>query len=149
MRAVVQRVNRAEVSIDGRQTAQIQKGLVVLLGVAKEDSEEDVKYLSDKIVNLRIFADSDKNMNISGLDIGAEILVVSQFTLYGDSKKGKRPDFTCAAEPKKAEELYNCFVNSLRQYPLKVQTGTFAAMMVVSLDNDGPVTLILESKRGT
>ncbi len=147
MLAVVQRVTEADVSIDKEKIAWINKGLVIFLGVGKSDTSEDIKYLADKIVNLRIFSDSDKNMNLSSLDVDAELLVVSQFTLYGDCLKGKRPDFTRAAGREKAEQLYNEFVNKIKEYPLKVATGKFAAMMNVGIHNDGPVTLIVQSKK--
>lgn len=147
MRAVVQRVTKAGVSINKEKIAQINKGLVILLGVGKSDTTEDAKHLADKIVNLRIFPDDKQNMNLSGLDIGAELLVVSQFTLYGDCRNGKRPDFTQAAPGKIAKELYDVFVKILKEkYPLKVATGQFGAMMEVTIYNDGPVTLILDSK---
>lgn len=147
MLAVVQRVTEADVSIDKEKIAWINKGLVILLGVGKLDTREDAKYLADKIINLRIFSDNDKNMNLSSLDVGAQLLVVSQFTLYGDCRKGKRPDFTRAAGARKAEELYNEFIDILKQYPLKVACGKFAAMMNVRIHNDGPVTLIVKSKK--
>ncbi|MFH1238592.1 MAG: D-aminoacyl-tRNA deacylase [bacterium] len=148
MRAVVQRVTKAGVSINQEIIAGINKGLVILLGVGKSDTVEDACYLADKIVNLRMFPDGQQNMNLSGLDVGAELLVVSQFTLYGDCRQGKRPDFTRAAPGKIAEELYDEFIKILKgKYPLKIAAGRFGAMMEVSLDNDGPVTLIVESKK--
>ena len=145
MRAVVQRVNRGSVAIDGKTIAEIGKGLVILLGVGKEDSEKDAKYLADKIVNLRVFEDNDGKMNQSVTDICGELLVVSQFTLYGDCRKGRRPSFTDSAPPVMAENLYNYFVGLLRMNFSTVQTGSFQAYMEVQIHNDGPVTLILDT----
>ena len=148
MIAVVQRVASAGVSVDDHTVGEIEKGLVVFLGVAGGDEEKDADYLSDKIVNLRIFEDSNGKMNLSLLDISGEMLVVSQFTLLADCRKGRRPSFVGAAGPEQADELYEYFVKSARGHVRKVATGQFRAMMKVSLVNDGPVTIILDSTRG-
>ncbi len=145
MRAVVQRVSKGSVTVEGRETGSIEKGFVVLIGISGDDGREDVEYLADKIVNLRVFEDSDGKMNLSLKDVGGNLLVISQFTLYGDCRKGRRPSFTGAAPPDMAEELYNEFVNSCRQKDVRVETGQFQAHMEVELINDGPVTLIIES----
>ncbi|MBU1397481.1 MAG: D-tyrosyl-tRNA(Tyr) deacylase [Proteobacteria bacterium] len=145
MRAVVQRVKESSVSVDGKIIGKIGAGLLVLIGIAKKDTISDIDFIADKILNLRIFEDENKKMNMSVLDIGGEILVVSQFTLLGDCRKGRRPSFIDAAEPEKANELYEKFVEKIRGRGVKVKTGIFRAMMDVSLVNDGPVTLIVES----
>ncbi|MBU1571080.1 MAG: D-tyrosyl-tRNA(Tyr) deacylase [Proteobacteria bacterium] len=145
MRAVVQRVKESSVSVDGKIIGKIGAGLLVLIGIAKKDTISDIDFIADKILNLRIFEDENKKMNRSVLDIGGEILVVSQFTLLGDCRKGRRPSFIDAAEPEKANELYEKFVEKIRGRGVKVKTGIFRAMMDVSLVNDGPVTLIVES----
>ena len=145
MRAVVQRVKQSSVKADGETVGRIGKGLLVLLGVAKGDGVEDVKYLANKIINLRIFEDEDGKMNKSVLETGGELLAVSQFTLLADCRKGRRPSFIAAAEPEKATELYEKFVEQVRAEGVAVQTGRFRAMMEVSLINDGPVTIIVES----
>lgn len=147
MRAVVQRAARGKVTADGQVTGEIGRGLVVLLGVGHEDNEKDVGYLADKIINLRIFEDENDKMNISLLDIKGELLVVSQFTLYGDCRKGKRPGFDKAARPETAEKLYLQFVERCRSMGVKTETGKFQAMMQVELQNDGPVTLLIDSKK--
>ena len=147
MRAVVQRVSRAKVTVNGKVEGEIARGLLVLLGVAGRDSETDADHLVEKIVNLRIFADSDDKMNLSLLDIGGEMLVVSQFTLYGDTRRGRRPSFIDAAQPDKANQLYEYFVEKLRVDVGRVETGRFQAMMDVELTNVGPVTLILDSAK--
>jgi D-tyrosyl-tRNA(Tyr) deacylase len=147
MRAVVQRVSRVRVTVDGEITGEIGRGLVVLLGVAGRDSEKDAEYLVEKIINLRIFQDADDKMNLSLLDIKGELLVVSQFTLYGDTRRGRRPSFIDAAPPNKANQLYEYFVAKAREQVEKVGTGRFQAMMDVDLVNDGPVTIMLDSEK--
>lgn len=146
MRAVIQRVKSSSVTVGDETVGKIDSGLLVLLGVAKPDQTADADFLAEKIVNLRIFEDEQGKMNRSLIDIGGEMLVVSQFTLLGDCRKGRRPSFTEAAGPDKANELYEYFVAQVRKTGLTVATGRFRAMMEVSLINDGPVTLILESK---
>ena len=145
MRALLQRVSHASVSIDGRQTAKTGPGLLVLLGISKDDTQEDAAYLVEKTVNLRIFADDESRFNKSALDVGAEFLVVSQFTLYADTRKGRRPDFNQAAAPEPAEGLYAYVVELFRSRGLKVETGRFGEYMQVELVNDGPVTIMLDS----
>lgn len=147
MRAVVQRVLKAVVNVDGESVGRIGQGILVLLGVGREDTEKDIGYLAEKVVNLRIFEDENGKMNISLLDIKGELLVVSQFTLYGDCRSGKRPGYDKAARPEAAKELYESFVECCKSYGLKVETGVFQAMMQVELQNDGPVTLLLDSKK--
>jgi len=146
MRAVVQRVSQASVSIEGKIVGEIGKGLVVLLGVKNGDTEDDAKYLADKCLNLRIFADEQSKFNRSALDIQGEILVVSQFTLYGDTRKGRRPSFVDAAPPEVSNPLYESFISYLKPSGLKIASGEFGAMMLVEIYNDGPVTVIIESK---
>ena len=145
MRAVLQRVERASVDVDGVTVGAIGAGLLVLLGVAKGDSQGQADYLAEKILNLRIFSDDDGKMNRSVHDVGGGILVVSQFTLYGDCRKGRRPGFDNAAPPDLAKSLYEYFVERLRVANLKVETGIFQASMKVSLVNNGPVTFVLDS----
>ena len=145
MRAVVQRVKEAWVTIDGRVVGKIAHGLLVLLGVREGDTEEDGRYLAEKISNLRVFSDDQGKMNLSVRETGGEILAVSQFTLYGDCRKGRRPSFSSAAHPDVANQLYLDFVNILRNQGLRVETGVFQAHMEVGLVNDGPVTLIVSS----
>lgn len=147
MRAVIQRVKNASVVVDGDTIAQINKGLLVLLGVTHEDTSKDVDYILDKTIGLRIFEDENDKMNLSLTDIGGELLVVSQFTLYGDCRKGKRPSFTNAAKPELATKLYEEFIQKAKDKEITVQTGEFGADMKVSLLNDGPVTIVLESDR--
>lgn len=144
MKCVVQRVSRAGVSFTNKYFS-IGRGLVVLLGIGREDREEDSKFLAEKIVNLRIFPDEHDKFNFSCLDIKGEILVVSQFTLQGDCRKGRRPDFTAAASPEIAENFYNIFIEKIRKTGLKVVSGQFRSSMQVDIHNDGPVTLIVES----
>ena len=145
MRAVIQRVTQSSVSVGGQVVGRIGPGLLVLLGVARQDSEKDADFLAEKIIHLRIFEDKDGRMNRSLVDIGGQMLVVSQFTLLGDCRKGRRPSFVQAAPPETAESLYQYFVDRIRKKQILVQTGRFRAMMEVSLVNDGPVTLIVES----
>ncbi|MGE5630351.1 MAG: D-aminoacyl-tRNA deacylase [Caulobacteraceae bacterium] len=147
MRAVIQRVTSGSVTVEGRITGNIGKGFVVLLGVNENDTADDVVYMADKIVNLRIFEDEDEKMNLSLMDIKGELLVVSQFTLYGDCRKGRRPNFMSAARPEKAEALYNDFVSKCRKMGVKTETGIFQADMKVSIENDGPVTVIVDSEK--
>lgn len=147
MRAVIQRVSRAQVTVGGALTGKIDRGLLVLLGITHNDAESDADYLVDKVVNLRIFDDEDGKMNLSLREIGGGLLVVSQFTLYGDTRRGRRPSFIDAAPGPAAEALYNYFVERSRQAVENVQTGAFGAMMDVELVNDGPVTIILNSER--
>ena len=147
MRAVVQRVSQAEVRVEGRLVGGIGRGLLVLLGVAREDTPETGKVLAEKIANLRIFDDDQGRMNRSLLEAGGAVLCVSQFTLYGDCRKGRRPSYDRAAPPEAARALYDSFVESLRALNVKVETGEFRAMMDVELVNDGPVTLLLDSDR--
>jgi D-aminoacyl-tRNA deacylase len=147
MRAVVQRVSRASVSVDGAITAAIATGLLVLLGVGHEDQRSDADYLADKIVGLRIFEDAEEKMNRSVVDVGGAILAVSQFTLYGDVKRGKRPSFDAAARPEPARELYEYFVNRLRTLGVSCQIGVFQANMQVELVNSGPVTILIDSRK--
>jgi D-tyrosyl-tRNA(Tyr) deacylase len=147
MRAVVQRVSRASVTAAGEVTGEIGPGLVVLLGVRSGDTAKEADYLADKVANLRIFADDHDKMNRSVIDTGGAVLVVSQFTLYGDCRKGRRPSYNEAAPPEPAERLYQYFVASLRKQGLSVATGRFQAMMAVELVNDGPVTILLDSAR--
>ena len=147
MRAVIQRVKNAEVSVDGKTISSISKGLLVLLSVAEEDSETDARYLADKTAYLRIFEDETGKMNLSVCDIDGEVLVVSQFTLYGDCRKGRRPSFAKAARPPKAEELYEVYTSALVDIGLKPKTGVFQAYMDVELINDGPVTILLDSQK--
>jgi D-tyrosyl-tRNA(Tyr) deacylase len=146
LRVILQRVKEAKVTVEERVVGKIQKGLVLLVGAKTGDTEDDVNYLVDKCVNLRIFEDDQGKMNLSGLDVKAEILVISQFTLYGDTNKGRRPSFTEALEPKQAEKLYQKFVEQIKAKGLKVETGKFGAKMLVDIANWGPVTFILESR---
>ena len=148
MRAVVQRVREATVSVDGSPMGEIGKGLLVLLGVGRDDSESDAGYLAEKVAGLRIFADEQGKMNRSVIDVGGEVMVISQFTLYGDVRRGKRPSFVDAAPPDRANELYEHFVGQLKSKGVEnVATGKFQAMMDVSLTNAGPVTILLDSKK--
>ena len=147
MRAVVQRVSRASVEVEGKIVGQIDRGLLVLLGVAKTDDEADADYLAEKIAGLRIFEDSDGKMNLSVKEVHGAVLAVSQFTLFGDVRRGKRPSFDSAAPPDLARHLYEHFVERLRAHGLPCETGVFQAMMNVSLVNDGPVTILLDSEK--
>jgi D-tyrosyl-tRNA(Tyr) deacylase len=146
MRAVVQKVKQSSVAIDNSIVSKIDKGLLVLLGIAKGDQVNDANYLADKIIHLRIFEDENMKMNRSLLDIGGEMLVVSQFTLLGSCRKGRRPSFIDAANPKEANRLYNEFTKIVKQNGITVKTGKFQSMMDVSLINNGPVTLIIDSR---
>lgn len=145
MRAVIQRVSKASVTVEGRTIAQIEKGMLVLLGVKQDDSKREAELLAKKTANLRIFNDEQGKMNLSLLDIEGEALVVSQFTLYGNCRKGRRPSFIDAALPEKADLLYQEYVQYLKDEHIAVQTGQFQAMMQVELINEGPVTIILDS----
>ena len=145
MKALVQRVASASVGVDGNTVGHINRGLLVFLGVSREDSEEEARYLANKIANLRIFPSEEGEFDLSALEIGGEVLVVSQFTLLADSRKGRRPSFTQAAPPDRAKELYEFFVEQVRSADLKVETGVFQQHMLVEIHNDGPVTLWLES----
>lgn len=145
MRAVVQRVTQASVRIDGDIQGEIGNGLLVLLGITDGDTKKDIDYLSEKIVNLRIFEDENRKMNLSLLDTSGDILLVSQFTLYGDCRKGRRPSYDKAAKPEFANDMYEKFIDKLRSLVPKVETGVFGANMQVSLTNSGPVTLIIDS----
>ena len=147
MRAVVQRVTRANVTIEGKTVGEIGKGLVVLLGVARDDSESDASYLANKIIALRIFDDEQGKMNLSLKDCGGSALVVSQFTLYGDVRRGLRPSWIDAAAPEVAEPLYEFFCNEMRKDLDNVATGSFRQMMQVELVNDGPVTILIDSRK--
>ena len=147
MRAVVQRVSSSKVEVDNKVIGSIKKGLNVLIGISKEDTIEDLNYIKDKILNLRIFEDENDKMNLSLLDIKGEILVISQFTLYGDCRKGRRPNFMNAEGGEKAKEAYDTFVKLLKESDIKIKTGEFGADMKVEIQNDGPVTIILDSKR--
>jgi D-aminoacyl-tRNA deacylase len=145
MRAVVQRVSRARVTIDGQITGEIGRGLLVLLGVGAGDTRADADYLADKVIGLRIFEDAGGKMNLSVKEVGGAILAVSQFTLYGDVRRGKRPSFDAAAPPQPARELYEYFVEKIRSVGLRCETGRFQEMMQVELVNEGPVTILLDS----
>ena len=147
MRAVIQRVSEASVEISDAVVGQIGPGLVVLLGVGRDDANADADYLAEKILNLRVFEDDDGKMNLSISETGGSMLVVSQFTLYGDVRRGRRPSYSDAAEPDKANELYEYFVERLRSFGVRVETGVFQAMMKVSLTNEGPVTILLDSRK--
>lgn len=145
MRAVLQRVSRAEVTVDGERVASIGRGYLVLLGVTHTDDESDARYIADKIASLRLFEDEAGKINLGITDIGGEVLLVSQFTLYADCRKGRRPSFTDAAPPEMADRLYQRVAEMLREAGLPVQTGVFGAHMQVALVNDGPVTILLDS----
>jgi D-tyrosyl-tRNA(Tyr) deacylase len=147
MRAVVQLIKEGSVTVSGNETGAIQKGVLIFLGVTRDDTQQDAVYLADKIVNLRIFPDHDDKMNLSLLDIHGEALIVSQFTLYGDCRKGRRPSYSKAAGSEKAKELYSFFIKQIEGFGVRVGTGIFQAMMEVRLINDGPVTLLLDSHK--
>ena len=146
MKALLQRVSKASVSIAGEEVGRIERGLVVFLAVAGGDTERDAQYLVQKIINLRIFADAEQKFNLSALDIGGELLLVSQFTLLADTRKGRRPSFVEAAPPEQAEALFDYFVGLARESGLKVATGRFQQYMQVEIHNDGPVTIMLDSR---
>jgi len=146
LKALLQRVTASSVTVDNKVVGQIGQGFLILLGVAGDDSEKDADYLAEKIINLRIFSDDNSKFNLSALQIKAELLVISQFTLLADASKGRRPSFTLAAPPEVAETLYKYFIGRLSGTGLKVQTGIFGAHMLVSIANDGPVTIMLDSK---
>ena len=146
MKALLQRVSEASVSVSGEEVGRIDRGLVVLVGVASGDTEKDAQYLVQKITGLRIFADEEGKFNLSALDIGGELLLVSQFTLLADTRKGRRPSFIEAAPPEQAEALFECFVAQARASGLRVATGRFQQHMQVAIQNDGPVTLMLDSR---
>ena len=146
MKALLQRVTGANVIVDGKVLGEIGEGFVIFLGVAADDSEKDADYLADKIVNLRVFSDTESKFNLSALQVKAGLLVISQFTLLADTKKGRRPSFASAALPDRAESLYNYFINKVSGSGLKVETGSFGAHMLVKILNDGPVTILLDSK---
>ncbi len=147
MRAVVQRVSLGEVTVEEKITGSIGKGFVVLLGVGQGDTQKDADYIADKVANLRVFEDEQGKMNLSLSDVGGSVLAISQFTLYGDCRKGRRPGFTQAADPDQAKTLYDYFTERLRQQGFEVQEGIFQADMLVKIYNDGPVTMLLDSKR--
>jgi D-tyrosyl-tRNA(Tyr) deacylase len=147
MRAVIQRVSGASVEVERRAVGEIGEGVLVLLGVARDDTEVEADYLADKIINLRIFNDEQGKMNLSLADTGGGMLVVSQFTLYGDARRGRRPSYIDAAGPEKANALYEYFVEQVRSRGVRVETGVFQAMMKVRLTNDGPVTILLDSRK--
>src|SRR5580700_1961081 len=147
MRAVVQRVSRAQVAVSGEIAGEIGVGLLVLLGVGQDDTETDATYLAGKIAGLRVFEDAEGKMNRSVQDVGGSVLVVSQFTLYGDVRRGKRPSFDAAAPPEKAQQLFEFFVEQIRAADLRCETGRFQEMMQVELVNEGPVTILLDSAK--
>ncbi len=147
MRAVVQRVVFADVTVAGNTTGTIDQGLMVLLGVGEGDDEKDAEYMAEKVCGLRIFEDADDKMNLSVQDVGGDILAVSQFTLYGDVRKGKRPSFSTAARPEEANRLYRCFIDCCKSRGVRVEEGIFQADMLVMIHNDGPVTILLDSQK--
>lgn len=147
MRAVVQRVSSAEVRVDDKMVGRVGKGLLVYLGVGKEDTVSDIEYMAEKVSGLRIFEDENGKMNLSVKDIEGEILAISQFTLYGDVRKGKRPSFSDSAAPDKGEELYNQFISRIQGIGIRIDKGIFGAHMMVDYINDGPVTILLDSKK--
>lgn len=147
MRAVVQRVTQADVAVDGRVTGKIDKGLMVLLGVEEGDSAEDARYMAQKTAGLRIFEDSEGKMNLSVKDVGGSVLAVSQFTLLGDARKGKRPSFVKAARPREADTLYRMYIDLLKEEGINTGEGVFRAEMLVRIYNDGPVTILIDSRK--
>lgn len=146
MKALLQRVDRADVTVNGRTSGSIKKGLVALIGVADNDTERDMDYIVNKIINMRIFSDIDGKFNLSLVDLNYELLLVSQFTLLAETRKGRRPNFLHAAPPEKAEEMFNKMVDIIRSRGIEVQTGEFQQHMIVEIINNGPVTIILDSK---
>lgn len=146
MKVVLQRVSSAKVTINNLNVGEINKGFLVFLGIAKEDTDKDIEFLVNKIANLRVFADSDEKFNLSIRDIKGSLLIVSQFTLFADTKKGNRPSFTNAAPPEIAEKLYNKFIEKCKSLSIPSETGRFAANMEITLTNDGPVTILINSK---
>jgi D-tyrosyl-tRNA(Tyr) deacylase len=147
MRAVVQRVLEAKVTVEGRKVGEIGRGVLIFVGVGRDDGSEDARTLAEKVVHLRIFPDPFDKMNLSVLDVGGGILVISQFTLFGDCRKGRRPSYASAAPPELANALYEAFVDEVRRFTASVETGQFQEMMQVHLINDGPVTLLLDSRK--
>ena len=147
MRAVVQRVTQADVTVDGRVTGKIDKGLMVLLGVEEGDSAEDARYMAQKTAGLRIFEDREGKMNLSVKDVGGSVLAVSQFTLLGDARKGKRPSFVKAARPREADTLYRMYIDLLKEEGINTGEGVFRAEMLVRIYNDGPVTILIDSRK--
>ena len=146
MRALVQRVTGASVSVDGQEVGRIDRGLVVLVGIGQGDDDEDARYIADKVVNLRIFEDGDGRSNLSAMDVTAQLLLISQFTLYADVRRGRRPSFTDAASPQEAETLFQACLQMFRETGLEVETGRFQQHMVVDIRNDGPFTLMVDSR---
>lgn len=147
MRAVIQRVASSRVTVDGRLSGEIERGLMILIGVEEADSDKDAQYIASKAAGLRIFEDENDKMNLSVKDVGGDILAVSQFTLLGDVRKGKRPSFSAAARPEEADRLYQSVIKLLREDGLHVEEGVFRAHMMVDISNDGPVTILLDSRR--
>lgn len=147
MRSVVQRVSEANVKVEEKIVGEINKGLLVFLGIGEEDDNKDLKYMVDKVLGLRIFEDDEGKMNLSVMDIEGEVLIISQFTLYGDVKKGKRPSFTSSADPKIAEDMYNKFIEKCKKKGIRTEQGVFGAHMDVGLKNDGPVTILIDSEK--
>ncbi len=147
MRAVVQRTLNSSVAIEGQVTAEIGPGLTILLGIKKGDQEKDADYLMDKIINLRIFADEAGRMNLSLIDVQGEVMLISQFTLYGDAKHGRRPGFTDAEDPEAAEPLFQYCIRNIKNRGIKIKTGIFGAHMKISIENDGPCTILLDSEK--
>lgn len=147
MRVVVQRVNKSSVKVEGKVVGSINKGFNVLVGISKEDTLDDLKYMKEKILNLRVFEDEDDKMNLSLKDVKGELLLISQFTLYGDCRKGRRPNFMSALNGDDAKKLFDDFVSMCREERIKVETGVFGANMIVDIENDGPVTLMIDSKK--
>ena len=147
MRAVIQRVSRASVTVDSKLTGSIERGLLVFLGVGKQDTQKDIDFIADKITNLRIFECDEGKMNLSVKDIGGKVLLISQFTLFGDCRKGRRPDFTTAGPPDMAKDFYEQTIAAIREKGMPVETGIFAAHMDIDSINDGPVTIIIDSQK--